>query len=337
MKKTLLSDRFHVSRKLPLNYNEIKEKEKFIIPEGAFTPSFICELENAYVTPYGIVFKNWQVVKESLYSMFVKHNYYPTFLKKLFLRKVRRLPGANVIAHNAFYDNYYHWSTEALPRIFSVKERARDAALILHEKTPRFVREYAVLMGFDKIVTINDDELGLAEKLILPMHTATGLHHNETLVREMTSWLKAKVNRDRPDFSTYKNIYVSRERAAYRKILNEAAVIEVIKKHDFKVVHLEDYSVAEQISLMSNVRNFVAVHGAGVTNIMYMPEKGLVIELIHENHYDPAFYNLASALNHDTVFIQGLAAHQDERGVAWDNFTVDISRLEYFLVNHMRS
>ncbi|SMB89508.1 Capsular polysaccharide biosynthesis protein-like [Hymenobacter roseosalivarius DSM 11622] len=331
MEKTVLQNSYRIKRKLPLNYDEIVDRDKFITECYEYGETYLYRLKNAYVTPYGVVMSNWRVVKEAIYSYQEKINFYPTFFKKILFNKVRKVPGLSVTATHVWFPNYYHFTTECLPRLYSLREWADKATLLLPEGTPAFVDEYVKLTGFSKVVKIPINELAQAEELLLTTHTATSLDHNDALIREMAGWYKARVNAGSSSFRGYENLYISRQRATYRKLLNEDELIAALAPYNFKVVNMEDYTVQEQIALLSQVRNLVAVHGAGMTNLMYMPEGGLMVNLIHEHRYDPAFFTLANALNHDTVIIQGKAANDDARGPAFDSFSVDVPKIRHYL------
>ena len=333
MKKQLLYEGYSLTRKPPLNYADIKSSELFIKEVYSYPAAYLLSLRNAYVTPYGIVMHKWRVLPA---SKIVDCHALPSFMKKIVLGRVRHFKHQCLVATNSFYDNYYHFTAESLPRLLSAMRQAPDAALLLHEAAPRFVKEYVSLLGFDRIEYLAADELARVDDLLFPMHTAQMLSQNPQAVREVADYLKAKVSARIPDFTAYKNIYISRQRAAYRKVLNEEAVIALLEGYGFQTILLEDYSVAEQIAMLSNVRNFVSVHGAGISNIMYMPAGGLVVDLIHEHHYDPAFFNLANTLGHDTIFLQCEAANQDARGVAWDSFTVDVGKLKQYLDAYLK-
>ncbi|MBC6988300.1 glycosyltransferase family 61 protein [Hymenobacter sp. BT491] len=333
MKKKLLYGPYNVTRRMPLNYSDIRGVNNFVSANYSYGPTYLYELQNAYVSPYGVVMHDWRVLKESKVA---RHHAMPSFLKKIFLRKIKVVNEVCISAINSFYDNYYHFTAESLPRLFVMRELANDAVLLMHAQIPEFIKQYLDLLGFKNIVFVRSDEVVLAKKLLFPMPTADSLHQSVVAMTEVASWLKEKCQCASALLPAYQNIYISRKRAAYRQVLNEDEVVAMLRKFDFKVVCFEDYSIVEQIRLLSNVKNFISVHGAGISNIMYMPEGGLVIDLIHEKHYDQAFFNLANAMNHDILFMQSKPANIDPRGPAYDSFYVNVSQLEVYLNKYMK-
>lgn len=325
MKKTLLYAAETVVRKPPLNYEEIAQTgESFIRTEERLDTCYSCELGNALVSPYGIVFKYGRVVPESVYSMFVRNKNARTFYKKILLGKVRRVAGNCLVAHNAYYDNYYHWTLEALPRLFAMREQAADLTLLLHEKTPRFVDEYLRFFTFKDIVRIKDNEVVKAENLYLPMYTARGLAHREPLVRDMGAWLRTQANV--PTTMPDRKIFISREKARYRHAVNEESVYKAFADCSYEKVHLEDCALIDQIHLFAKAEKVAGIHGAGFSNLLFAEKAKLLTDIIHHDHPQDAFYNLACAVgaNYLRIECEGLGK---EAYSGTDDIRVDVGRL----------
>jgi capsular polysaccharide biosynthesis protein len=298
MHKKLLYEGMEVSRKPPVNYAEITGNTSFIALKEYIEPTYLREIRNAFVSPYGIAMKNGRVVPESVYSMFTGNKHLPTFLKKLALGKVRRVAGDCLVAHNAYYDNYYHWTLEALPRLYSVREHTRDLTLLIHEKTRPFIEDYLAFFSFKDIVRVKDDEVILARKLWLPTHTAKGLSHHERLVRQMAAYLKARVPYQ-PAGRGPEKVFISRQGAAYRQAVNEPEVYALFREYGFERVRLEDLKLTEQINLFRSVKVLSGIHGAGFSNLIYADGGRHLVDIIHERHGQNAFYTLAAAFGMD--------------------------------------
>jgi capsular polysaccharide biosynthesis protein len=292
MQKRLLHEGLEVSRKPPVNYDEISGDRSFIQLKEYIEPTYLCEMRNALVSPYGVVLRNGRVVPESVYSMFTGNRNALTFYKKIALGKVRRVAGDCLVAHNAYYDNYYHWTLEALPRLYSLREHTRDLTLLIHEKTRPFIEDYLAFFPFKDVVRVKDDEVILARKLWLPTHTARGLSHHERLVREMAAYLKARVPYQP---AGPEKVFISRQGAAYRQAVNEPEVYGLFREHGFERVRLEDFKLTEQINLFRGVKVLSGIHGAGFSNLIYADQGEHLVDILHERHAQNAFYTLASA------------------------------------------
>ena len=136
MQSRQLFPSFEVNRKLPVNYDTMfMGKESFIHPKESFPPVNLYTLENAHISPYGVVFKNGKIIKESVYGMFDAKKQWPSFIKKIALGRTKVLNETSLVTHHAFYENYYHWLCEIMPRIFISMSNLKneDVTLLMHE------------------------------------------------------------------------------------------------------------------------------------------------------------------------------------------------------------
>ena len=92
-----------------------------------------------------------------------------------------------------------------------------------------------------------------------------------------------------------KKIFIRRRSQKNRLIVNEEEVLQVFLSYQFEIVSFEDLSFEDQISLMSKVCVLAGVHGAGLTNMLFMPLNSVVFELTTkidgENYYYYALSN----------------------------------------------
>lgn len=329
MHKKLLYEGMEVSRKPPVNYAEISGDRSFIELKEYIEPTYLLQVSNALVSPYGIAVKNGRVIPESVYSMFTRNRHLLTFLKKIALGRVRRVAGDCLLVHNAYYDNYYHWTLEALPRLYSVRAHTPDLTLLIHEKTRPFIEDYLSFFRFKNIVPIKDDEIVLAPKLWLPTHTAKGLRHNEPLVREMAAYLKARVPSGAAPGGPAR-VFISRRGAAYRQALNEPEVYALLREHGFERIRLEDLKLTEQINLFRGVKVLTGIHGAGFSNLIYTDAGEHLVDIIHERHAQNAFYTLACAfgLDYTRLECRGVGKSDYEGN---DDLVVDLDRVRKYL------
>ncbi len=90
-------------------------------------------------------------------------------------------------------------------------------------------------------------------------------------------------------------IYISREKASYRRIVNDEEVMSFLEKFGFRSVKLETMSVAEQAACLAAAKVVVAPHGAGLTNLVFCTPGTKVIE-IFSPIYVPSCYWMISNL-----------------------------------------
>ena len=85
---------------------------------------YLFTLKNAYVSPYGIVFKNGKVINQSIYKSDNSKIWtnFLSFLNKIVKNKVRVIEGDCLVISHSWYQNYYHWLIEITPRLFLMKD-----------------------------------------------------------------------------------------------------------------------------------------------------------------------------------------------------------------------
>lgn len=304
MKKTQLFPALNVVRKPPPNFEEMHDlKKDFIHLEEIIPPVYLIEIDNAYVSPFGVVYKNGLVVKESVYSMFNPNSYYLSFYKKLLLNKIIKLEGDAAIAHNSYFQNYYHWLLEAMPRLFLLKDQAAQLKLILNVNSPGFVKQYAALFGFKEIIYVGDDKLVKTDKIVFSTFTSRGLAMYEPIIKDMVQWLFAK-NDIKENPNPTKNIFITRKNAKYRRLLNEDEVIAYLSSKGFKIVTLENLTIKEQMQLFADSKCVIGTQGAGMANMIYSTHGKILITIIHEEHPDDAYYNQTSINNTACYYFQ---------------------------------
>ncbi|NEQ29119.1 MAG: glycosyltransferase family 61 protein, partial [Microcoleus sp. SIO2G3] len=91
-------------------------------------------------------------------------------------------------------------------------------------------------------------------------------------------------------------LYISRRCARYRRVLNEDAVIDLLRPAGFVPVLLEALSFAEQVALFAQAEAIVAPHGSGLTNLAFCRPQTTVIELFSPDYVRPYYWTIANYL-----------------------------------------
>lgn len=203
---------------------------------------------------------------------------------------------------------FFHWMTDALPKLFLLQdstffEWSKIDALVVPPNRS-FILETLEALGVEKekIIFSNSKFHLEASNLVV------------TSPRGVTGWppkwaidtLKEKFLNlfdSAPSFS--KRIYVSRSQAAYRKIINESQVVEMLSQYGFTTITLENLSFAEQISVLRSAEVVVAPHGAGLTNLVWCNERTKVLEIFSRDYVNVCFWSLCMEANLDYYYILG--------------------------------
>ena len=76
-----------------------------------------------------------------------------------------------------------------------------------------------------------------------------------------------------------KNLYVRRGKVTNRKVINEQNVEKLLSKYNYEIIDCADLSVDDQILKFSEAKNIIIIHGASITNLLFVPNNINVVEI----------------------------------------------------------
>jgi len=320
-----------VTRKLPVNTKPADQSLFQHELETVIPQTTLLEMENVRVTSDGFLFKGLKILPESFAFPFILDNWKKRTRVKLFatnyLLRRRRVVKKAVWITDDWSGGYYHWIADALTRLYTIKDRLDDLVLLLPGNYERLEFVRSSLKAFNiRTEFVGPAEVVFSEKLIVPTHTAPSGHYNEETIRGLRDFLLNFYGRPLAG-PAGDRIYISRSAAPRRKIANEEEVVAVLREFDFKVIRSEDYSFEQQVRIASNARWMVSNHGAGLTNMLFMTEGSIVLELRHStDRINNCYFTLASSLNH-RYFYQTCEPQTPGEDAHTADLIVDVRRL----------
>jgi capsular polysaccharide biosynthesis protein len=332
LETTVLYPERVLRRKLPLNLRHA-ELELFNSDlEQVIPQSKLLVMHDVWASSEGLLFKVGRILPESFAAPFLLDNWKTRsrlkFLAHNYLIKKRRtLEQAAAWIVDDWSGGYYHWFVDTLPRLFSIWERMKDLVLLLPHQYEGLEFVHASLKPFalHSVEFIGKNEVYFCRKLIVPMHTAPSGAHDEEIVRRLRDLLVNSYGVRSGERS--ERIYISRARARKRRIVNEEQVSGVLQEFGFRIVLAEELSCAEQVQACSSARYLVSNHGAGLTNMLFLPAGSNVLELRNKNDREyNCYFNLASALALN-YFYQTCETNRPEEGAHTADLIVDTQRL----------
>ena len=300
--KTLLYPGCKIVRKLPVNADPGQASDFNVNTDLAFKPVSLFQYSDVNVTPEGIVFKNFEIDKDLLiYPAHIRIYNFLYLASSLVKRKKITLPPEEtyLLCFDYWSNSIFHWMCDVLPRLEAVKELAKSCVFLLPDfyHYP-YILETLKAYQFKDIYLLKDSVYVHCKKLYAPEQIATS---GRMLPQNILSLRETLLRHFRPAFSGkigYQNVYVSRNKARFRKVLNEAALLPVLEKYNFKLLYFEDFKVSEQIELCYNAINMVSIHGANLTNVIFMQPGRQVLELRKRGDLDNNyFYELADSVS----------------------------------------
>jgi hypothetical protein len=295
-----------ITRRYPKNINDA---DLYLFDGACEYRTFRCLLSshaNAFVTDDSVIYRSGLVVPEALYFSQKRFYYQTRYLAKTILRRRRVRLGREtkyLIATDQESRGHFHWLTEVLPRLWLIKDRASDFVLMLPDNS--YVRTIGIqsidLAGlrFKDILWMKSDEYYRVPKLFHISKISRSGHMDDQLMQELN---RAFIGGKR---DSGKKLYVSRAKAAFRKVLNEPELSELLTAYGFEVIQPDDWPLEKQIAEFSDCGTLVGIHGAGLTNCLFMPLGGKVVELQKcERNY--GYWHLAGSLGHEYFYYHGV-------------------------------
>ncbi len=298
-------------RKLPVNFDEDHLKLFGLDLERTIPASQLVRLKNVRVSREGIFFKGTKILPESFaFPWLVEEWKTRTILKVLtanyLFRKRRRIDKEILWITDYWSTGYFHWLTDALTRLFAVRNQLSNHVLILpagYEKRD-FVTSSLRAFGANDVSFIGENDTLECRSVLMATHTAPSGHFNDEAISGVRNVLLSAFG-DADYQGPGERLFISRRRAGKRRIANEDELGPVLSQFGFQTVCTEDLSFEQQVKICSRARYVVSNHGAGLTNAMFMKDGGGLLELRHQwDRNRNCFFVMSSSLKMNYFYLR---------------------------------
>lgn len=265
----------------------------------------ISKFENVFVSTDGIVFKGLKSYSGSyVYSAFYKKfdNFYLLHIYKNYRqKKLNDSSNFLLIFDHWSKINYYHWMCDSLPRLIILKRLKTNYNfnIIIPDDTSSYVKDSLIALGLIPFYFNATEYLKISNLYHINYLANSGFSH--PAINELVTDLKKNCLPN----TKRKKYYLSRNQTIIRSISNEQDLINLIDKYGFEIIQTENKTLNEQIQLFSECDILISPHGAGLTNMLFMPKGSKIIEIGHAQiEQQPlCYWQLANQLNHDYNYI----------------------------------
>lgn len=189
--------------------------------------------------------------------------------------------------------NHYHWLIDYLPRLMLVEGLAPydGCRIVIHDRPSDHQRQALALLDIDpqRWVHLAPTQAIQAPSLVVPtlMSHTTACH---PVVPRMLRRAFPAATTGGP-----KRVYLSREDAGNRRLTNEDEAVALLQRHGFVKAVASALSFQQQVDLFAGAAVIVAVHGAGLTNMVFSAPGTQVIEVgLHD--FRPSFMQVLARL-----------------------------------------
>jgi hypothetical protein len=244
---------------------------------GTRIPGMAVErLEDVVLHEDGAAFRGLSLLPQSLRAPDMLALYTPwrrlRYLARPKVAVPQDLPLVSAIDH--WSHEYFHWFFDALPRILLARQELGRFHLLLAERHHKPYVAYSLkLLGIQDVTYLAPKTCVAAPRLYLPSFNGPHNYHRPEMLEAIR---RAFI----PDGAKgTRRLYISRAKARYRKVVNEEALWQLLERHGFEKVIAEELGAGEQVALFNQASVILGLHGAGFTNLLFMPRPGLLIEL----------------------------------------------------------
>lgn len=250
-----------------------------------------------YITNSGLALHGLCFIKETgsvSWNQYDREFTKYTLFKLLTEKKIFVNDDKFLCIHNMWSSGYHHWVCDVLIKLCELGEKTKEYTLVLPANYPDFAKESIRAFPLKKIIYLAPKTGVFAKTATFIGNPRSGYFHPEKiqiLKNHLLSYSEKK--NDGSQKGGNSRIYISRESAKLRRIINEKEVIEVLKKKGFIILKAETLSFWEQVDIFKNCKYLVSIHGAGLTNMLFMDRGARVMELVRKPTEDHPYFNLS--------------------------------------------
>ena len=311
-------------------------------------PSRVFLLNEVMVTPEGYLFRGWRREPSCLPNHMQKHrlyglksqcrgwcSFFKGRLQRVLKRKDLRSTDSSAVGFwitDLWSESYYHWMTDALQRLMWLKPFWNEFPLFLPKEYQNleYVTASLNVLGVNNVVFVSEPT-HLPALWSSDLTAPSGLFRGGC-IRSLRSALSPLRKAHGPRGSN--RVYISRSRAQRRQVENEDDLLTLLSRWRFTVVHLEGLPWREQAMLLKDCELLLGNHGAGLSNMLFLPEDSVLWELGLErpdgsecSEVQLCFYSMASSLG---LEYHHVAVQQSDRSISKhrSNVVVNLELLE---------
>lgn len=246
-----------------------------------------------------------------------------------------------VIAQNGQFC-YYHWMTEVIGRLLLLTSRNITYDYLVVPLSKSYMQESLHLLDVDttKIIEPSASNIYIqADELIVPslinqIHPTPTLssYPSPEIIMLLRNQFLPKIEKYKVENSIFlsKKIFISRKDAAVRKLINEDELFEKLETYGFQRYCLSQLSLLEQMTLFNHADTIIALHGAGLTNLIFSKPGTQVVE-IFQARGDATYWYASQTLGLHHTCIQTCEFDNKENEIGFFDTTISQASIEQII------
>jgi capsular polysaccharide biosynthesis protein len=252
----------------------------------------------------------------------------PAYRNEWPLTDRRKLAGDWYCLMGHWGNNYNHWIWDELPRLFSAMPHLPEhVRFIVSDDLSNFQRDTLQALDITPNRCLTQSAFGETQVERLWFATPLGHGDHATTAPDVAKRMRnVFVGRFGSQTNERKRrVFISRANAKYRRLLNEKQLMPELERLGFEIVRPEELSFADQVRIFSECAVVLAQHGAGLTNILFAPDRCRVLEIHGPDVTRPHYWIMACTLGHSYDCFVGQAVEASAKCVEPD-FRVDLKQ-----------
>jgi len=299
-----ISKKQKVTRKKPINLiqrDEVLFQNEF---EKFFETKTLIKNKNVTIFSNGLTFRkrlllefyiNPPITFKTKLKYLIK-----TFFKLFSIRSISILEKGLIIT-DASSKGFFHWFGDTLQKLEAIEDSKIDLSnytiLIPSEVLNSYSKNTLGKYKFNYSILNKSDLVYVKEAIFVPLLAESG-NFRPHLAKKISERFRLKT-----ESKNLKRIYVSRLKAEKRKLINEEIIYPLLIKNNFSILYTEEIDFSEQLNIFSNCNVLISMHGAALTNMLWMPFGSRVMEIrLKNDSINNCYFTLASDLGHSYYY-----------------------------------
>jgi hypothetical protein len=283
-------------------YDYPDDFHSFFRPNRIFPDRYVFSVENVTLSKeLGIILTPDKKLLAESYGSIRRMLYWGDMRRSIF--------GKRVLLENSrvyyFFRNtgFFHFLLEEIPALLYALESFGDLFLLTGNKSypEYYYSSLDIILGADygnKLIKTNSNT-GV-NKLVFTQRDpfSGGIHLKD--IEVINRHFLPKINGER----SLSSIYISRKGTKKRKIDNEEEIELLLKDLGFEIIYMENHSLRDQIEMIHNADYIAGPHGAGLSHIIWNPEKKKsILEIFLSETKNDCYASIAVSLGYKYDYI----------------------------------
>ena len=204
------------------------------------------------------------------------------------------------------HGHYYHWMHDRLTSLYGIREHLPPGTKFVIAPRPTLLQQETLrIVGVadDELVELDPSEVWRVETLhFASPPTLSGAHRPE-----IDLWLRDLIlgSYGITPGRTGRRIFISRNQLKYRRVVNEAALLELLDGYGFESCTPEAMSLREQAETFAGAEIVVSTHGSAFTNMLFSAPGLRILDMVSPSMFTNAFafWSMAEALDHEYWYL----------------------------------